>query len=339
MSNLKELTEKIKVIIEEEKKTNPDLKDISVGHANLLAQIIDNFHLTESEAENPEAEMVYLGAPTGAGKDTLVRKIIQNSGNKPYVVLNMDMFRHYHNEISGNMESISDKEFAHVTNQTSYELYYLIQEIILKLFPGTNVIVTGTMKDINWVKEIINRYKSDKKTKYKISLATLAVPINESAFSIFERYLNMVNSRGKSKVPLRYTTLDYHKETTRDFISTIHYFEDDKKANQGNGYFENITVYKRSSDMFNLSEDTLIYDSSNPKYQGKTATETLRSVMYKMYQIDPKRMFKLLTIVGENEDYLKSQGLFKDVLVALEETLPEIDKSQNKDSSDDNLTK
>jgi len=337
MSDLKELTKQIELIIEEEKKTNPDLKDISVGHANLLAQIVDNFHLTPCAEANPEAEMIYLGAPTGAGKDTLVRKIIQNNGNKPYVVLNMDMFRHYHNEISGNMESISDKDFAHITNQTSYELYYLIQEIILRLYPGTNVIVTGTMKDIDWVKEIVNRYKADKKTKYKVSLATLAVPINESAFSIFERYLNMVNTRGKSKVPLRYTTLDYHKETTRDFISTIHFFEDDKKANPGSSYFERITVYKRSNDMFDLSEDTLIYDSE--KSTTETATETLRSVMYKSYQIDPKRMFRLLNIVGENEDYLKSQGLFRDVLVALEETLPEIDKSQNKKTDEDNLTK
>ena len=64
----------------------------------------------------------------------------------------MDMFRHYHNEITGSMESIADKDFAHVTNQTSYEIYYLVQEVILRLFPGTSVIVTGTMKDLSWVK-------------------------------------------------------------------------------------------------------------------------------------------------------------------------------------------
>ena len=219
MNNLEELTLKVKNIIESEKSVNPDIQYLLPSHSALIAQIISNYKLKPSSNTNPTADMIFLGAPTGAGKDTLVRKIMLDNPEKDFVVLNMDMFRHYHDELSTTHEQISDKEFARKTNQTSYELYYIIQETILREFPGTNVIVTGTMKDLNWVKEIVERYKNDPNTKYSISLSTLAVPTNESAFSIYERYLNMVDTRDSEDTPLRYTDLEYHNETIRDFIS------------------------------------------------------------------------------------------------------------------------
>ena len=340
MSNIDELTKEIEKIIVEEKSTNPDLKDISPNHARLLAQIVDNFHLTPSEEEHPQAKMIYLGAPTGAGKDTLVRRIIQEeSTNGNFVVLNMDMFRHYHNEITGSMESIADKDFAHVTNQTSYEIYYLVQEVILRLFPGTNVIVTGTMKDLSWVKEIVNRYKKDKKTKYSIALSTLAVPIVESAFSIFERYLSMVQTRGSSRVPLRYTTLNYHKDTTKEFISNVHFFEDDLKTNE-DSYFEEIKVYKRSKHIEDMDEDILLF-SKDKQDMFYSPTTALKAVMYASHRIDPQRLFKLLGIVEANEDYLKGQNLYKEVLTGLEKVLPSlnIDKSPTSPKESDDIDK
>lgn len=327
---LSALTEKIAALIEYERSVNPDIESLKPEHAPLFAQIISNYNLEKSTNPYPSAEMIYLGAPTGAGKDTLVRKIIKDNPDKNYVVLNMDMFRHYHDEIIGQDEEISDREFAHKTNQTSYAIYYMIQEIILEEFPGTNVIVTGTMKDLDWVKEIVSRYKNASKTNYSISLATLAVPINESAFSIFERYLHMVNTRDESGSPLRYTDLSYHNDTTKEFISNVQFFESDLHQNKHDSFFDSIKVYRRNSNIFDLTEKTLIYDSVNPD-PAKCASAHLHDIMYSTHEISPARISGLLDIVKDNSEYLKAQGLYKDVLIGLEQTLPILGREESQD--------
>ena len=290
MNNLEELTLKIENIIESERAIHPeDIQYLNASHSALVAQIISSYNLKPSNEEMPEANMVVLGAPTGAGKDTLVRKIMMDNPEKHFIVLNMDMFRHYHDEIIGSHENISDKQFARKTNQTSYELYYIIEQTILKEFPGTNIIVTGTIKDLPWVKEIVERYKNDPKTNYAISLVTLAVPTNESAFSIFERYLSMVDTRESDNVPLRYTDLTYHNETIRDFISNVNYFESDIKNNPDTSYFNSIKVYRRHKNIFDLSEDTLLYDSKTSP-ENETATNHVRSIMTSRSQIHSERI-------------------------------------------------
>lgn len=323
MNNLEELILKI---IEEEKAINPDIQYLTTLHAPLIAQIVSNYKLAEKSNDElkckPSATMLFIGAPTGAGKDTLVKKIMGDNKEKDFVVLNMDMFRYYHDEIVGRDEQILDKDFAITTNQTSYELYYIIQEFILREFPGTDVIVTGTIKDLEWVKEIIKRYKEDSKTNYTTSLLTLAVPENESAFSIFERYLNLVDTRGTSSAPLRYTDLSYHSETIKDFISNVGYFESELS---NNSFFDSIKVYKRSKDIYDLSEDTLVYDSEahNP---GETAVTFINEIMSEEQSIDNNRAVRLLNIIERNTDYLKSQGLYKNILKNLKKILPQLDK-------------
>lgn len=323
MSNFEELILKI---IEEEKAKNSDIQYLMPKHASLIAQIVSNYKLVDKSnrdlEDKPEATMLFIGAPTGAGKDILVKKIMSDNKEKNFVVLNMDMFRYYHEEIAGKDESILDKDFAIKTNQTSYELYYIIQEIILKLFPGTDAIVTGTIKDLEWVKEIIKRYKEDSKTNYNTHLLALAVPENESAFSIFERYLNLVDMRGTSSSPLRYTDLSYHSETIKDFISNVGYFENELSNNL---YFNSIKVYRRSKDIYDLSEDTLIYDSENG-IQGATAVSAINSIMNDVQPINSTRAVRLLDIIERNKDYLKSQGLYKNILINLQRILPQLSK-------------
>lgn len=326
MNNLEELTLKVRNIIELEKSKTSDIQYLLPNHAALIAQIINNYNLKTNTNPHPEADMIFLGAPTGAGKDTLVRKITLDNPEKNFIVLNMDMFRHYHDEISSTHEHISDKQFARKTNQTSYELYYIIQETMLKEFPGTNVIITGTMKDLSWVKEIVERYKNDTNTKYNISLSTLAVPTNESAFSIYERYLNMVDTRDSENTPLRYTDLEYHNETIKDFISNVRYFEDNMHQNSSNRYFNAIRVYRRHKDMFDLSEDTLVYDSQNPDTQ-KCATTHIHEIMNQKFTIDSNRISNLLDLVKRNTDYLKSQGLYKELITDLGKVFPELSKN------------
>lgn len=326
MNNLEELTLKAQKIIESEKAINPDIEYLMPSHSKLIAQIISNYNLKPSEDSNPSADLIFLGAPTGAGKDTLVKKIILDNPTKNFVILNMDIFRHYHSEISGTDEYISDKDYAFKTNQTSYELYYIIQEIILREFPGTDVIVTGTMRDLEWVKNILTRYKSDEKTNYSTSLITLAVPIKESAFSIFERYLNMVSARDSSDIPLRYTNLDYHDDTVKSFLKNIQFFENDFHTNKNSRFFDNIKVYRRNKDIFDLAEDTLIYDTNAPT-PDKCAFAHIHEITNSTTFIEPSRVSNMLNIINHNSEYLKSQDLYKSILTDLKNILPEFGRN------------
>lgn len=325
MNNLEELTLSI---IEYEKSTNPDIQYLNTSHAKLLSQIISNYSLVPCKENYPHAQMLFLGAPTGAGKDTLVRKIKLDNPDKNFVVLNMDMFRHYHNEITNKQEYISDKDYALKTNQTSYEVYYIIQEVILKGFPGTNVMITGTLRNLAWVQDIINRYKNDLKTNYSTSLITLAVPKKESAFSIFERYLTMVNTRNSSSnIPLRYTGLDYHDDTIKQFLANILFFEKDYAQNPNNRFFDNIKVYRRNQDIFNLSEDTLIYDTNDVNSNNSSAFSHIHNIIYSEPNINHTRISHLLDITKQNSEYLKSQNLYKSILMDLKNICPQFHKS------------
>lgn len=323
MNNLIKKTESL---IEYEKRVNPDIQHLTAAHAPLIAQILSNYNLTPApDGTVPQAKMIFLGAPTGAGKDTLVRKITADNPENNFVILNMDMFRHYHREITGSSDYISDRNFAKATNQTSYELYYIIQELILREFPGTSVIVTGTMRDFDWVKEIVNRYKTDPKTNYDVSLVTLAVPIKESAISIFERYLRLVDERDlESQEPLRYTDLEYHNDTVHKFASNIHLIEDDLHQNQ-DSLFSSIKVYRRNKDIFDLSEDTLVYDSKNPD-PNKCAHAHIFTIMNSEPNITRERVSGLLDIVKRNSEYLKAQGLYESIPKDIESIVVRSDK-------------
>lgn len=312
------LIKKIENLIEYTKSVNPDITYLEPKHAPLIAQIISNYDLKEvPPGIIPEAQMIFLGAPTGAGKDTLQKKIESDNKDVNFVTLNMDMFRRYHNNIIGSNAPIPDKDYAKVTNQTSYELYYIIQEILLREFPGTNIIVTGTMRDLDWIKEISDRYRFDEKTKYTTALATLAVPTRESALSIFERYLGLVDTRDpNSSAPLRYTGLEYHEDSIKKFINNVHFMEDNMHNEPNNQYFSSIRVYRRSSSITNFTEDTLVYDSEKPDPE-KCAHVHILSIMNSEPTFKPERIRELLDIIQRNSDYLKKQGLYESILTSI----------------------
>ena len=77
--------------------------------------------------------------------------------------------------------------------------------------------------------------------------------------------------------------------------------------------------------IFDLSEETKLYDSTHPD-PAKCATAYAREIMYSTQIINPKRISLLLDIVRNNSDYLKSQGLFKDVLIGLHQSILECTK-------------
>ncbi len=323
-NNLNSLISYIEQLIYEEKKYNSDIQFLETSHAKLIAQILSNYSLQNNANSNEKNPMmIFLGAPTGAGKDILVRKIMSENKELSFVVLNMDIFRYYHNEISNNTEFISDKEFAKKTNQTSYELYYIIQKIILEKFPNTNIIITGTIRDLDWVKSIIMSYKDNKLSNYSISLVTLAVPIKESAFSIYERYLTLVNAREASQTPLRYTGLEYHNDTVQRFIHNIKFFEDDLQNNPETSLINSIKVYCRNTDIANVHENNLIFDS-NSSNNSENAYSKLTTIMNSNQEISKNRIDKLIEIIHNNKDYLKKQDLYDTIISELRSIIPNI---------------
>ena len=286
---------------------NGNIQNLTTADIPLISQIASNFKLSTQTDKN--AEMLFVAAPTGAGKDTLVRKLTSQNPNKNYVVLNMDMFRHYYQNISKQIHEINDKDFAKKTNDISYEIYYLIEELILNYYQGTNVILTGTMKDTPWIESILRKYKNN---KYDVNLSVLTVPYQESAFSIFERYLNIVETQLNSKThdtsSIRYTDLKYHDETFNNFSKSLEYFEN------SNNLISSISVYRRDKNINDFSEDTLIFSSNSPSnFKESTATATANSILYAPNIIDPERMSNLLELIAKNENYLKEQGLFTEI--------------------------
>lgn len=288
-----------------------EIKVLTEKDIPLLNQIASNFPLSNNKNSS---EMIFVAAPTGAGKDTLVRKITSNNPEKNYVVLNMDMFRHYYSSIDSSKE-ISDKNFAQDTNQVSYEIYYLIEELILNYYNSTNVILTGTIKDTPWIESILRKYK---KHNYSVSLSALAVPYSESAVSIYERYLNMVQTQLESKShddsPIRFTGLNYHDETFHAFTKSLKFFEDSLNSEPG-VLLDNISVYKRDKSIHDLSEDTLLYSSSMPS--STTATALVTSILNSEHIIDPKRFTALLDITEKHSEYLKSENVYNEILESL----------------------
>ena len=107
---MKELKEKIKVEIKRIFKEETEAGRFSVlkeEDVDLLAQIVmsellikkiksENFRASDEHVERRKAELIFIAAPTGAGKDTLVRKISHDNPDRKYIILNMDMFRSYY---------------------------------------------------------------------------------------------------------------------------------------------------------------------------------------------------------------------------------------------------
>ena len=284
-----------------------NIQNLTSEDIPLISQIASNFKL--SPKSNTNAEMLFVAAPTGAGKDTLVRKLTSQNPDKNYVVLNMDMFRHYYKNISKQVNEITDKDFAKKTNDISYEIYYLIEELILNYYQGTNVILTGTMKDTPWIESILKKYKNN---KYDVNLSVLTVPYQESAFSIFERYLNIVETQLHAKTKddsiIRYTDLKYHDETFTNFSKNLEYFENYKEL------ISSVSVYRRDKSIHDLSEDTLIFSSTAPSnFKEPTATATAKSILNSTNIISAERFSKLLELVERNADYLKEQGLYNEI--------------------------
>lgn len=319
-----DLREKIKGIIEREKKSGrfSVLNDDSV---ELLQQILSNYEVTNNlhqDFENipKKAELLLVAAPTGAGKDSLVVRLNHQNPDKNYLELNMDMFRHYYSMFINDVSILHDRTFADQTGKFSFEMYSVIQEILLTEFPGTNIIITGTLNTTDWIENTFRKYKENEFTDYKIKVVALAVPGKDSAFSIIKRYVSIVDSSIDTKdfVPgtARYTPLTYHNKTYSEFPKKFEALE--KMYNQGK-YIESIEVHRRSTNETAYEEDTMEYSSERKEDEGRTAVEALEELRGRESQITQDDIFDLFEMITKHKEYFKEQNVLMEIVHDLAE--------------------
>ena len=317
-----DLREKIKSIIDREKAKNhfSVLDDSSI---EFIQQIFNNYEDTNNLRQDMEnipkqAELIFVAAPTGAGKDSLVIKLNKKNPEKKYIELNIDIFRHYFAKFIPDVSELKDKTFAFQTNEFAYEIYFTIQEILITEFPGTNIIITGTLRETDWVEETFRLFKSvNNLTEYYIKLIALAVPKKESAYSVIKRYVKIVDSQINKDdfVPgtARYTSLDYHDETFERFPNNLQYFQNSFLKCPGQ-LIDAMEVYKRSSSIDDYEEDTLVYSSEREKYKDTDAlTEVLRLRTMPVIYSDLD-VLDLLNKVKMHCEYMTDQGIFGDLV-------------------------
>lgn len=229
-----DLKEKIKQIIEEETKKG-NFSVLKKDSAGLIQQIFNNYEITNNlhqDFENfpKKAELALVVAPTGAGKDSLVVRMNNRNPEKNYIELNMDIFRYYFPKFIPDVSVLHDITFAEQTNKFSYEMYSVVQEILLSEFPGTNIVITGTLNTTDWIEETLKKYKENENTDYSIKVVGLAVPEKDSAFSIVKRYVSIVDSSIDSKDFIhgsaRYTSSAYHDKTYTEFPEKFAWLEE-----------------------------------------------------------------------------------------------------------------
>ncbi len=326
MSNIRE---KIKEIIKNETESGR-FSVLNDGKSILLIeQIIRNYKregkIERTRAKNqdqdqkPKAELLFIAAPTGAGKDHLVSKLNYQNHEKKYIELNMDIFRHYFPLYVKNIKALTDKDYASMTNEFSYEIYYTVQELLLQEFPGTNIIITGTLRDIDWVEDVFKKFKSNDKTDYTTRLIGLSVPQKESAISVIYRYLSIVNTQ-RTRLDLfpgtaRYTSMEYHDETFKKYPENFAYFERLFREEPGK-LLDGIDVYTRSKTIYDFEEDTKVYSSDDENDQ-RTAVEVIDELRNRDYDIKFEDFLLIVNRIMENKEYLKSQGTLREIVRTL----------------------
>ena len=347
-----DLRNKIKDIINKETE-NSRFSVLNNESVQLIQQIFNNYEVTHDLEQNfndlpKDADLIFVVAPTGAGKDSLVNKINHENPDKNYIELNMDMFRHYFSAFTQNFSEFQDKTFAQKTNEFSYEMYYTIQEILLEEFPGTNIIITGTLWQTDWIEETLEKYKANEYTNYDITISSLAVPSKDSAFSIIKRYISIIDNgiekiddNGKlvylsDFVPgtARYTSLEYHDETFKKFPENLEYFQN---LFENKKYIDHMKVYKRSNKENNYFENTLVY-SSDDKNLEKSAVQVVKELRNTKSQITKEDVSDLCDRIKnkKNRKYLEEQDLLQEILDDLLIIFDNKEKTNEKEKTEQN---
>jgi len=264
-----------------------------------------------------QGEAIFLEAPTGSGKDRLFLQLSLEHPEKRYVELNMDMFRNKYKFFIKDLKELNDIDFAKATNEFSYELFILIQEILLKYYPGTNVVITGTLREKEWNEQLMRRYKQDDKTNYSIKLITLAISIKEGLYSIIERYVRIVESKrnkgSSSKGDARYTSSEYFYETNEKFKRNFEEFVSLYKKAPGE-LIDSIEIYKRKR----FTHDrNLVYVLNKENGESRDPISIIDWLRNQEYNIPLNDAKEVLDLIKTNSEYLMEQNTYRDIVETL----------------------
>lgn len=271
-------------------------------------------------SSNQKGEVIFLEAPTGSGKDNLFLQLSFQNPDKKYVELNMDMFRKYYSLFIPNYKELNDIDFAKLTNQFSYEIFLLIQEILLDYYPGANIIISGTLREIDWNEKLMRRYKSDKKTEYTLKLISLAIPKKEGLYSVIKRYIYIVESSRRfsdfTDGTARYTTSEYFNETYDKFIKNFEYFVNMYKVAPGE-IIDSIEVYRRNRSLKDFKDDNLVYSSDREEDANNDPISVIKELREKDYSIPTVDAIEIQDLIKANTDYLLEQNTYRDIVETL----------------------
>ena len=260
-------------------------------------------------------EVIFLEAPTGSGKDNIFLQIVKENPEKNYIELNMDMFRKYYYLFMPNKEEISDLDYVKLTNQFTYEIFIILQEVLLKYFPGTNIVISGSLRETDWNEKLMRIYKQN---GYKVKLTTVTVSRKEGHYSIIKRYVEMVDRKRSNpnfkKGTARYTSFEYFDETYEKFIENFTYFMNLYYASPGK-LIDTIEVYRRNNSLIDFKDDNLMYSTDTNK--DKTPLEVINELRDINYILDEREIGYIFTLIGKNREYFEEQGTLKDLLFTL----------------------
>ena len=275
---------------------------------SLIENIISNSSLNES---NESREVIFLVAPTGSGKDNIFLQLSNEHPEKKYVELNMDMFRKYYSHFVDN-DLLNDKDYGSLTNQFSYEILLAIQEILMENDLGANIVLTGTLREIDWYLQLMKEYKA---CNYKVKICTLAISQEEGLYSIIKRYLDIIHMRKQNDMfqegTARYTSFGYFFDTHNKFFDNFSYFVDLYNNSPGE-VIDVIEIYRRKNyeDDNNLMYSSSIDFDKNPIY-------IIKELRSREYILDIGDFNRLIGIIMLYQDYLKEQDTFMDIMFAL----------------------
>lgn len=281
---------------------------------------LNDFIKYNPKSSNNKGEVIFLEAPTGSGKDNIFLQLSLQNPDKKYVELNMDIFRKYYPLYIPNITELNDIDFAKITNQFTYELFILIQETLLECFPGTNIIITGTLREIDWNEKLMRRYKEDLKTDYKVKLLSLAIPKNEGLYSVIKRYVYIVDGKKREssskKGTARYTSSEYYNETYERFISNFEYFV--KMFNEEPGkVIDCIEIYRRNKSLKDFKDDNLVYSSNRICDKLRDPISVIKQLREQAYSVPKRDAIDTLNLIVKNKDYLQNQNTLIDILYTL----------------------
>ena len=201
-------------------------------HERILNNIMQDVFKGAKKSERPT--IFIMGGQPGAGKSTLINRLINSDEGRECLIINADEYRTYHPKIKEIYEKYPD-DLAAITDM---DVRDWTQRIFAKAIENrNNIIFEGTMR----TNQICNTIKDLHQKGYDVNIHVMAVNFFESKLSTYSRFEEAVRAGGMP----RHTPPEAHDETYDKMLDTLQQIEDE-------GYFNRITIHGRNKEV-NLS--------------------------------------------------------------------------------------